>query len=75
MSDRAPRDRVLYCRRCRMETAWRPGRALVNTPRAGASDFPSDSEANTYNLTGIDLIEVLKCTECGRSVSMGDDNG
>lgn len=56
------------CRKCGGE--MRPGIAMRETVTGGVPDFPGDVSASTFSAGGPgELITVMKCTECGWSVT------
>lgn len=63
-----------YCRACKTETTWKPGRALMNT-LVGFADFPGDDPRDahagqTMSYSGPPaLVEVIACTVCGRATT------
>ena len=61
------------CRTCRRITIWVSSVALSNTPSMGVPDFPGDdvdTRGQTCTMNGpAEMVEVMKCSECGRSVA------
>jgi len=56
------------CRRC--HTPIRPGIATGQTFTGGVPDFPGDTHATTLSAGGPGkVISVMKCPECGWSVT------
>lgn len=72
--------KLIFCKVCKKPTRWRRGAALKNRQWISA-DFPGDYEGPAeeapdscigqtmnINMRAVDMIEVLKCTMCGRSI-------
>jgi hypothetical protein len=60
------------CRKC--GGTFKYGKALVNTPSCGVSDFPGDninSRGQTITMNGpAKTVTVVKCSGCGHSISL-----
>ena len=58
------------CRKC--GATMQPGKALAQTFVGGSPDFPGDDHATTFSAGGHgQMIDCLKCPECGWSVTDG----
>lgn len=59
------------CRKCGAD--MRPGKAIGQTYIAGMPDFDETDEISTFSAGGSgQLIDCLKCSACGWSVTEGD---
>lgn len=64
---------VGWCRKCGGE--MKPGKAIAQT-LTGIPDFNGDEYAVTVSPGGSGrLIECMKCSECGWSITKGDGDG
>jgi hypothetical protein len=67
--------RQVNCKHCDIE--MKPSKGILNTWVSGMPDFPGDkpfSEGQTLSVGGPgELIDVLKCPECGYSVQTKKD--
>ena len=66
-----PKELADDCRKCGGE--MKRGIATLQTFTAGTPDFAGDSHATTFSAGGPgEVIECLKCVECGWSVTAGE---
>lgn len=67
----------VFCRRC--DVAMIPGIAILPTYVAGLPDFPGDTDpgrVQTINPGGPgEVVRVMKCPQCGYSVTRESCNG